>query len=144
MFHKYAPLRQLTRKIVRQHVDLNLEVLCDRILDVLVQLSVFVKELELVRAEWLLNRSRFCWVATDNFLHTHQYFIDAGYILLNLSYIVLQNGKLDALCGLQPRHNGSILIAYILINNALDRLDFVEAMVKSYYLTNKLRALRHE
>ena len=52
-------LGKFARKVIREDIDIDLELLRYRIFQVLVQLSVAVKETELVGASWLRPSFRF-------------------------------------------------------------------------------------
>ena len=51
--HEHAPLRQLPRQVVGKHVDVDLEMLRDRIFNVVIYLPILVQKLQLIRTEGL-------------------------------------------------------------------------------------------
>ena len=58
MLEKDLALGQLTRQIVRVYLDVDLELLCHRVLQVFIQLAISIEEAELVGSlrRWLQRR----------------------------------------------------------------------------------------
>lgn len=102
--HQDSPLGKLPRQVVGQYVDFNFEVLGHRILYVVVQLAVFVQELQLIRPNTIpvcrslaTHRLR-CHlsvllrcISRGDLFHGHEDFVYSCYVFLNLRNIILQN-----------------------------------------------------
>jgi hypothetical protein len=77
-------------------------------------------------------------------LHSHEYLIYPCNILLHLGDIVLQHGHLDSLGTPESLHDGTVLVPDVLLDDALERLHLVDAVVEPHDLRDQLRSLRHD
>lgn len=162
--HEHASLSQLPRQVVGQDVYVNFEVLGDSVLNIVVDLSVFMQKLQLIRSKrqriLLLHRSR--WLSTrvstgrkadvlqlllllrvarGNLLHGHEDFVNPSDVLLNFSNVILQHRQFDSLGRLESGHDSSVFITNVLLYDTLYSFDLIKAVVKPHDLSDKLRSL---
>ena len=112
MLDQKLALGKFSRQIVRVNIDIDLELLGDRILYIFVHLAVVVKESNLIGETFSAS---IC-----NFFHEHKNLIDASDVLLNFAQIMGENSGLYAFSRLEPLDNSSILVSDIALNDLLD------------------------
>ena len=112
MLDQKLALGKFSRQIVRVNININLELLGDRILYIFVHLAVVVKESNLI---WESLNASIC-----NFFHEHKNLIDASDVLLNFAQVMGENSGLNAFSRLEPLDNSSILVSDIALNDLLD------------------------
>ena len=83
-------------------------------------------------------------IASSDLLHEHQDLVDPRNVLLDFSNVMLEHSSFDTLCTPKSLHDAGVLISNIPLNYALDSFNFVQAVVKSNYLTDQLGSLGHE
>jgi len=83
-------------------------------------------------------------LTTCNLLHSHQDLVNTSDVLLNLSDVMLEHCKLNTFSRSQSLSDSRILILDVFVDNSLNSLNLVEAMVKSDNLSNKLSSLGHK
>lgn len=84
VFIQQFTFSQLSWQVTRVNIDVDLKPFCDRILDVLVQLSEVLEECYLI-------------VAVSYLLHKHQDLIDTSQVPLDLSDVMLEDGVFHTL-----------------------------------------------
>ena len=77
-------------------------------------------------------------------LHSHEYLINPGDVLLHLGNIMLQHGHLDSLSAPEAFHDRAILVPDVLLDDALEGLDLVDAVVETHDLRDQLGSLGHD
>jgi len=141
VFEESTSLCQLSREIVGENVNLNLELLGNSIFDVFVDLTVLVQEPNDVGAA-LRHKGRLVWGTTrGHIFHSHQNLVDTGDVLLDLCYVVLQDSHLDTLSAPKALHDGTILVSNVFLNHILEGLYLIDSVVKSNDLRDKLSTL---
>ena len=103
---------ELSWQIIRVNINVDLELLGDRILYIFVHLAVVVKESNLIGEA--LSAS-IC-----NFFHEHKNLIDTSDVLLNFAQVMGENSGLNAFSRLESLDNSSILVSDIALNDLLD------------------------
>lgn len=84
-------------------------------------------------------------VASSRYIfHSHKYLINPGDVLLHLSDVMLQDGHLDSFGAPEAFHDRAVLVPYVLLDHAFQRLDLVDAVVEPHDLSDQLRSLRHD
>lgn len=147
MIHQNSSLSKLSWQIVWKHIDFNLEMFCAGILDVVIQLSILVKKLKLIRSKGIqtlrldLTCMNFILVSACNLFHSHKDLINSCDVFLDFSNIMLQYCKFDSLSRPESLHDSSILISDILFNDSLNRFNLIESMIQPNYLSNELSSL---
>jgi hypothetical protein len=116
MLQQNLSLSELPRQIIRENINIDLEMLRHSILDVLIELSEAVEEADGVRSTILLGRLSPLHLASilpincllldklrrfllllGHILHEHEYLINPCDVFLNLSNIMLEHCTLDTL-----------------------------------------------
>ena len=124
--------------------------LCYRVLDVVVQLTILVQEMERVRAERLkavihdfLGRD-FVLITRSNFFHSHQYLIYPGDVFLDFSNIMLKHRQLDPLSRPQPLHDSGILVPDVFFYNSLNSFNLIKSVIQPHDLAYQLGSFWHQ
>ena len=131
VIHQHPTLSKLTWQVVREHIDLNLEVLGASIFDVVIQLAILMQELKLVRTKGIqplglnLTLRNFILVSAGNLFHGHEDLVNSCDVFLHFGYIVLEYSKLYSFSGSQPLHDCGILVSDIFFNNSFNRFNLI-------------------
>lgn len=118
--------------------------LCNGVLDIVVQLRILMQEMKGIRTKSLkavidnLISWDFVLVTGRDLFHRHQYLINPCDVFLDLSDIMLKHSQFNPLSGPQPLHNSGIFVPDVLFYNSLNSFNFIKSMVEPHNLTNQL------
>jgi hypothetical protein len=153
MIHKQTFFSEFSRHIVWHNVYFDFELLCDGILNIVINLSESVQELVdiggllhlvhglLTRVLVLRRLGAWYWlsiISGCDIFHSHKDFIDSCNVFLYFGDIMLEYSALHSLARPQSFHNGRVFVPDIFFNDALKVLDLIKSMVKSHDLTDQL------
>ena len=82
--------------------------------------------------------------SSRNILHEHENFVNPSNILLHFSNVVLQDRSFDTFSRFEPLHHASVFIPNVSLNDLFHSFDFVETVVKSDNLADKLGPFWHQ
>ena len=144
-------LCKFSRQVIREDVNVDLEMLGHCILNILAELTITVQEADCVWLRLLfIYLSVFigcgrltCLLLCRDVGHKVKALVYPCYVLLNLCDIVLQDGVFYTLRASKSFHDSSVFIADITFNDLLNCLNLIKTSVQPNNLTNQLLPFWH-